>query len=177
MLKKLLPLALALLLLAACTSAPSPATTPPTDEVSSAPTGGTPETQPGYTFEAKGVAIRMGQPADQYVTALGDPTDKFEAPSCAFEGIDRIYYYSGFELYTFPKDGVDYVLSVSLTDDSVTTDKGIYLGCTLDDVTAAYTTNYTQNAEEYTYLLGDTKLSFILENGVVASITYRFAEV
>ena len=40
----------------------------------------------------------------------------FEAPSCAFDGIDKTYTYAGFELLTYPKDDKDYVSSVVLKD-------------------------------------------------------------
>jgi hypothetical protein len=61
---------------------------------------------------------------------------------------------------------------VSLLDDSVATDKGIYLGSTLDEVIAAYGNEYSAEGTSYVYRLGETKLTFIIEDDTVTSITY-----
>ncbi len=126
----------------------------------------------GYSFENDGVTIPMNVDAKPIVEELGDPVEYFEAASCAFQGLDKIYYYNGFELGTYPKDNKDYVSYVNLLDDSVSTDKGVYLGSTLDEVTAAYGKDYTAEGTSYVYRLGETKLTFIVEEDEVTSITY-----
>ena len=133
-----------------------------------------PELPVGFVFLVNGVTIRMGAPVIPVVQALGEPIDRFEAPSCAFDGIDRIYFYRGFELFTYPAGDEDFVLSVSLTDDSVTTTAGVYLGMTYEDMTAAHGDNYTQNLGQYTYTEGDSSLSFIIEDGGITAIIYNF---
>lgn len=129
-------------------------------------------TTEGFAFEANGVTIPMNVDVAPIIEALGEPVQYFEAASCAFQGLDKIYTYSGFEINTYPKDGKDFISSVYFLDDSVATDKGIYLGSTLEEVTAAYGEDFTQESGEYTYTLGQTSLSFILEEDAVASITY-----
>ena len=126
----------------------------------------------GFSFENNGVTIPMNVDAAPVVEALGEPVEYFEAASCAFQGLDKIYYYNGFELGTYPNGDKDYVSYVNLLDDSVATEKDIYLGSTLDEVTAAYGEDYTSEGSSYVYRLGETKLTFIIEDDAVTSITY-----
>ncbi|WBW98594.1 hypothetical protein [Oceanirhabdus sp. W0125-5] len=98
--------------------------------------------------------------------------DYFEAPSCAFEGMGKVYTYSGFELHTYEISGVDYVAGVIFLDDSVSTKEGIYLYSKLDEVLEAYGQNYTESNGLYTYKLDKHKISFLVENDEVVSIEY-----
>lgn len=126
----------------------------------------------GFSFENNEVSIPMNVDAAPIVETLGEPVEYFEAASCAFQGLDKIYYYNGFELGTYPNGDKDYVSYVNLLDDSVATDKGVYLGSTLEEVTAAYGNEYTVDGASYVYRLGETKLTFIMEEDAVTSITY-----
>ncbi|MDF2485095.1 MAG: hypothetical protein K0R46_1263 [Herbinix sp.] len=126
----------------------------------------------GYSFEYNDVTIPMNVDAAPIVEVLGEPVEYFEAASCAFQGLDKIYYYNGFELGTYPNAEKDFVSYVNLLDDSVTTEKGIYLGSTLDDIIAAYGDDYTAEGTSYVYRLGETKLTFIVEEDAVTAITY-----
>ncbi len=126
----------------------------------------------GFSFEYNDVKIPMNVDAAPIVTALGESVDYFEAASCAFQGLDKIYSYNGFELGTYPNGDKDYVSYVTLLDDSVSTDKGVYVGSALDEVTAAYGNEYTVEGSSYVYRLGESKLTFIVEEDVVAQVTY-----
>jgi hypothetical protein len=57
-------------------------------------------------------------------------------------------------------------------DDSVATDKGIYIGASLEEVIAAYGDGYTEESGEYIYTLGESTLNFLLEDDYVSAITY-----
>lgn len=126
----------------------------------------------GFVFETNGVKVPMNADSAPVIEALGESLNYLEAPSCAFQGIDKFYYYSGYELSTYPLDGKDYISSVDLKDDSVTTVEGIYIGSTLEDIVEAYGEDYTEESGVYTYTLGDTQLAFVIENNVAAAITY-----
>ena len=119
----------------------------------------------------------MGAPVSPVIEALYEPLNYFEAPSCAFDGVDRIYYYRGFELYTYPVGETDFISSVNLTDDSVTTPEGVYLGMTFDQMTSVYGENYSQNFGQYTYTQDDSSLSFLIEDGVIVVITYNYTNL
>ena len=127
----------------------------------------------GYVFEYNGTTIAMNEKAESILEDLGESIDYFEAESCAFEGLDKIYTYSGFELNTYEIDGVDYVASVLLLDDSVSTKEGIYLYSNLNDVLSTYGNNYTKNLGMYTYELNKSKISFLVEDDEVVSIEYN----
>ena len=129
----------------------------------------------GYVFEYDGVAIRLGEKAEPVVEALGRPLKApFEAPSCAFDGIDRTHFYKGFEMYTYPVGGEDYVASILFTDDSVFTVEKIRLGMSLEDVFEAYGDSYTEETGLYTYTAGSTSVSFLIEAGAVSSVMYNY---
>ncbi len=102
---------------------------------------------------------------------LGEPQKYFEAASCAFEGLDKTYTYSGFVIVTRPDGEEDYVNSIRLTDDSAATREGAYIGCTADYVSSIYGEGERTDTLLY-YEKGDTSLNFVLENGKVTSIEY-----
>ncbi|HOB20752.1 MAG TPA: hypothetical protein PK830_09300 [Candidatus Atribacteria bacterium] len=127
----------------------------------------------GYVFETGGAVIAMNAEVAPIVEKLGEPLEYFEAESCAFQGMEKIYTYSGFEIKTYEIDGVDCVLSVTLLDDSVKTKEGIYLSSSLTDVLEAYGDDYTEGFGLYTYTKGNSELSFLVENDEVVSIEYK----
>lgn len=130
------------------------------------------KTEAVFTFKLNGVEVPMDAPSADLVEKLG-AYSYFEAPSCAFQGLDKTYTYGGFTLYTYEVDKVDHVLSVVLTDDSVTTPEGVMIGSSLADVKAAYGENFTVNGGAYVYTMGKSALSFIVENDAVTSIEYK----
>lgn len=127
----------------------------------------------GYEFENNGINIAMNAKVAPILKRLGEASDYFEAKSCAFEGLDKIYTYNSFELYTYEMKEVDYVAAVIFLDDSISTKEGIYLGSTLDDVLAVYGDEYTEELGLYTYELDKAKISFIIEDDEVTSIEYK----
>ncbi len=61
-------------------------------------------------------------------------------------------------------------------DDSIATPEGIRLGSSLEDVTAAYGEDYTEEMGQYTYIKGETYLRFLISDGEVINITYGLKE-
>lgn len=132
------------------------------------------QTDGGYAFaagEANGCLVAVNDNMADVLAVLGEPLSYFEAASCAFEGMDKTYTYSGFVITTRPDGDQDYVNSIRLTDDSAVTPEGIYIGCPADDVTAAYGEgSRTENVIRY--IKGNSAMNFILEDGKVISIEY-----
>lgn len=124
-----------------------------------------------YVFQVKDTSISIDQNMTEVLDALGEANSYFEAASCAFEGLDKTYTYSGFVITTRPDGDEDYVNSILLTDDSVTTAEGIYIGSSETDVLAAYGQANVEN-DVIQYTLDNTTLNFILKDGVVISIEY-----
>ena len=104
---------------------------------------------------------------------LGEPVNYYEAPSCAFEGVDKIYTYASFQIDTYPIEGVDMLASIYFLDDLVKTPEGISLFMSEDDMIAAYGQPTTVNGTEYIYEKGDGTLRFIIDEGEIISIEYR----
>lgn len=166
---KIVSLALALCLLlalAACgETGDSEKTEPPSASGTSQATG--------YTFTFKGVEIAVDADLAPIVAALGEPTDYSEFDSCAFQGKDKTWIYGGVILRSYPEGDKDLVLSIELKDDSVSTPEGIYVGSSKDEVTAKYGAPASETDTAVTYVKGGCKLTFILADGKVSSITYQ----
>ena len=133
----------------------------------SAPTGGG-----AYVFQSGGSTVAIDQDMSEVLAALGEAKSYFEAESCAFEGLDKTYTYSGFVITTRPDGDKDFVNSIVLTDDSVTTPEGLYIGSTAADVTAAYGESGTSSETLLGYVKGGCVLNFILDGDKVISIEY-----
>lgn len=126
----------------------------------------------GYVFVTGGVTVEMDGDMAPVLAALGEPASYFEAASCAFEGLDKIYTYNGFEIDTYPARDTDLVSAVILKDDSVTTAEGICIGDSLEKLLAAYGEGNRENGM-LVYEKDDMKLCFILQDDSVISIEYR----
>ncbi len=127
----------------------------------------------GYLFAANGVSVAIDAEAGPITEQLGEPVSYFESESCAFEGLDKIYTYSGFELDTYPKGGKDYVSAVVLTDDTVSTPEGIAIGDSAEKVKEAYPGEYTEICSMLRYEKDGMTLSFVIQDEEVISIEYR----
>ncbi len=125
-----------------------------------------------YVFEYKGVKIAPDMNTNEFLSALGDPLHYYEVKSCAFEGMDKIYTYTSFEISTYPNGANDLVSSIYFKDDTVTTQEGAYLGMSKSDVLALYGSNYTESAGAYVYSKGGMELHFIFDGETLASIEY-----
>jgi len=127
----------------------------------------------GFIFESGDTKVVMNAETTDILESLGKETDYFEAESCAFKGIDKTYTYSGFRLYTYPVDEVDYVLSVEFMDDSVSTTEGLSIGDTKEKVIETYGEDYEDSESSIIYTKGKSQLKFILDSGeVISSIEY-----
>ncbi len=149
-----------------------------TSDTSGEGNNGENEAKSAYTFKvqsADSFEVKIDQDMSEVLKALGEPLKYFEAASCAFDGLDKTYTYNGFEITTRPDGDKDYVNSIILTDDSVTTAKGVYIGMKAEDVIAKYG-EATQSDTLISYKDGNTVLNFILKNGSVISIDYVPAE-
>ena len=151
----------------------TPAADAPADVVDpEEPAVDAPAQEGGYVFTADGVDIAMNAPVADILTALGEPKSYTERPSCAFEGLDKTYFFGSFYLETYPGADGDYVHCVWLVDDSVATAEGIYIGSSQQDVESAYGAEHFDGSNSYVMEQGDSTLTVILENGVVSSIQY-----
>ena len=161
--------------LAACgggeTAQTQPPTPQPTVQTSASVESQDPAIPEHYAFLAGDCTVSIGQDMAEVIAALGEPQSYFEAASCAFEGLDKTYTYPGFQIITRPDGDIDYVNSILLTDDSVTTPEGLYIGSSHADIIAVYGEG-ENTGSAIMYTKDDVTLSFILENDLVISIEY-----
>lgn len=127
-----------------------------------------------YVFNANGVEINVGGDANAVVSALGEAQNLVETPSCGGGAEpDREYTYAGFKFNTVNENGLNKIVKIVLTDDSVSTPEGISIGSSRDEVIAAYGESFTENASgTLTYTDGSTKLMIGIKNGAVSAIHY-----
>ncbi len=126
----------------------------------------------GYVFEYNGVKIGMDMEAAPIIAALGEADSYFEAPSCAFEGLDKTYSYGSFEIDTYEQDGKDYISTVFFCDDLIETPEGVCLFETKADMIKAYGEGFKEEFGMLVYEKDGMKLKFILEGDEITSIEY-----
>jgi len=132
-----------------------------------------PGAPPDFALKVGDFLIEMDQDVKLVLAALGEPLGEFEAPSCAFDGIDRIFGYSDIQIHTYPVGNSDNVHTISFLNDSVrTTEGGIRLGSGLQAVLDAYGDDYVLDSGMYTYTRGKTTLEFLVEDDTVVNVIY-----
>lgn len=131
------------------------------------------ETNNGYTYDLNGVSLSINAEMAPLVEQLGEPDFYFESESCAFQGLDKVYTYGSVEITTYPEDDVDYILTIALLDDTVTTPEGIYIGSTQEQVIETYGEAATTTDTSLIYTDDNgTILTFIISDGIVSYISY-----
>ena len=160
----------------AATSEPAPAPPEPDEAEDAAPAGDNePEAQPDFALLVGDFLIEMDQDVAYVLAALGEPLGEFEEPSCAFDGIDRVFAYSDIQIHTYPVGDSDHVHTVFFLSDLVrTTEGGIRLNSDLQAVLDVYGDDYEYDSGMYTFTRGLTTLEFLIRDGKVANIIYGF---
>lgn len=154
------------------TQTPAPQSSAPAAPSAAPAQSQAPAAPDSYVFLSGDFAISIDQDMAEVLAALGEPQSYFEAASCAFEGLDKIYTYPGFQITTRPDGDKDYVNSILLTDDSVTTPEGVYIGSPREDVLELYQASADGSDGSLMLTIGNTTLSFIFQDGKVLSIEY-----
>ena len=128
----------------------------------------------GYSFKIKDEEFFIGEDPTENVNRLEAQADSFAAPSCAMQGEDKIYTYSGFTLTAHgdSEAGPFKLTSILLTDDSVQTKEGLYIGQTRKEAEKLYGKK-KKKENEYIYKKGRMELSIIFEKDKIVSIEYR----
>lgn len=127
----------------------------------------------GYAFAYQNVVVEIDAEAAPIIEKLGEANSYFEAPSCAFEGIDKMYGYHSFEVDTYPLKDKDYISAIIFKDDTITTAEGVGIGDTIDKVTEIYGNDGSNEDGMLVFEKDKVKLCFIVQDNSVASIEYR----
>lgn len=136
-------------------------------------TGGTTQEETGFSFTYKEIQIPLAGDAALVVAALGEPKGYTEEASCAFDGLDKTYYYGSFYLTTCPMEEGDRVYSLWFADDTVSTEEGVRIGSSRADVEQAYGAEYFNGVNAFVVTRGNTKLTVVLTDGAVSSVLYE----
>ena len=121
-----------------------------------------------------GVTIAVGAPADKAVTSLGDWLSMNSSDSCGgFSGKDYIYTYNGFRMSTTPSKDGQIICKIELTDDSVKTPQGLYIGMSRADAEKAMKGFSSEKvSDNLVYTSGATKLQVVFRDDAVSGIVY-----
>lgn len=180
--KKLTLIVLAMMLVAmlcACGGAGDTDTTTaaPAGNTTEAPNNNaTPNTTPaGYLFTYNGVQFGVDIAADGVISKLGTQKDEpYTSESCAFGGEDTVYYFSSIQVSTNNELGYERIYSIYLEDDLVSTEEGVCVGSTADQVKTAYGEPGANSTDScLVYEKDGMTLSFNLTDGVVSTILYN----
>ena len=126
-----------------------------------------------FTFAYNDTKITLGAEAAPIIDALGEPRSYTEEPSCAFDGMDKTYYYGSFYLSTYPLAGKDYIYNLWFADDGVATEEGIRIGSSQSQVEAAYGKDCFNGTNSFVLTKGRSRLVILMEDGKVSSIRYE----
>jgi hypothetical protein len=165
---------------AAATTAPQVTEEPETEAAFNADSGEVVDTvKDGYYFDYNGTPVYLGDLMSNVLEALGTENEFYEAPSCAYDGMAKMYVYGGFELATYIRDAsdADRLYSITFFDDSVMTAEGAYIGQSFDDVAALYGDGYEEIPGAYLYSKDGAVLSFTVEDGEVTVSQYYVQDI
>lgn len=127
-----------------------------------------------YIFSYNGVDMKVNQDISEVLIALGEPLNYYEATSCAFEGLDKIYTYASFQIDTFPKGDKDIIACIYFRDDVIKTKEGVSLYMSKSDMINTYGEAAEVSGTAYIYRKGDGFLRFILNDAdEIISIEYQ----
>jgi len=125
-----------------------------------------------YSLTCRDARITMKAPASPVLEVLGEPVRYTEETSCAFDGLDKTYYYGSFYLTTYPDVDGDRISSLWFADDTMTTAEGIAIGNTRDEVERVYGREAFNGANAFILKQGESTLTVILTEDKVSGIRY-----
>lgn len=120
-------------------------------------------------FEANGVRFGIFDETEAVLEQLPAYRNTFTGETCAFDGADVYYYFSGFQIMANDIDGTSRITAITIADDTVKIPQGLFIGMPEADATAAFPAlrDADWNLEDGTALLSVT-----IADGAVASIVY-----
>ncbi len=134
-----------------------------------------------YSFVFDGVTITPGEKAKDVLAALSAHDPNVSAKGSCLDGADGEdvrYVYTGFYIETFRlSEGHEdeEIRWIVFTDDSVSTQRGIKIGSTLQEVKDEYGSG-VETDSLITYLTAGVHIRFSLRDRVVVGISYTVAE-
>lgn len=132
-----------------------------------------PEQSENFSYTYGETVIEMGADAQPVIEKMGEPGSYTEQPSCAFDGMDKTYYYGGFYMTTSPAKNGDRISSLWFADDSVQTEEGIRIGDSREKVEQAYGSDGFNGINAWILKKGDSCLTIVLNDDTVTTVLYE----
>ena len=129
-----------------------------------------------FTVKYGETQITLGGDAGDVLAALGEPTSTKPLGDCGGLGTQVEYTYKDIVLYTLKNSKGEIIDEIELRNDLVSTEKGISIGASENEVIKAYgeatqkESKYIRYTEKYNSEY--RSLIFTLENGEISSIAY-----
>lgn len=160
------------LCLVACGEAEPTVTTQPTQPTQTSPTTETqPDAQKGFGYAFGNVVLTPGESFD--AAALPEALSRFEAPSCAFQGVDITYSYENLEIVTYDEGKGEKLYSIYFLTPDAKTAEGLSISATRQDMITCYGQPTSEENGQCIYRRGDTELAVLFNGDTVISIEYR----
>lgn len=99
---------------------------------------------------------------------LGTPTEYNEAPSCNYDGLDKVYTYNGISLYTYPAEGKDLINEIEVNSADILYNATVGIGKTVAQVKAVLGEPDLIEGDTYIYNTDNSNVYFYFENGAVS---------
>lgn len=135
--------------------------------------GNAPEQEENFSFTYQNISITLGAEATSILEALGEPRSYTEEASCAFDGVDKTFYYGSFYLSTCPIDGKDCINTIWFADDTVATEDGIRIGASRTQVETICGKEAFDGKNSFVLSRGNSKLTILLEEDTVKGVRYE----
>lgn len=128
-----------------------------------------------YKFTYNGFDIVPGADAAPILKALGEPSEEpYQGASCAGQGLDTIYEYNGFTLFTHALNGDEYITGVEI-EDSLTDCGGLFVGDPVSKAKELYGEPKTEDDYGISYTDGATELD-VITDGIDTIILIRYRQ-
>ena len=109
---------------------------------------------------------------------LGDNYHYSEAMSCAYDGMDKIFSYEEYDVYTYPDGDIDRVSEISIYTADAATTKGLKVGDSVERMEELYGAGYVQRGITLVYEIPtqiegaqSASLFVVAQDGVIESIS------
>ena len=129
-----------------------------------------------YSFTYEKQQVKLGEEAKGALKKLGDYNSDKILTNCADDsGVDKVYIYDAFDVYTTKSGSKEIVNEITLKTSGASTEEGLKVGDTPERVKSLYS-SAKGSMGLYTVTLGDTSL--VIDCGFkddkVVSITYQY---
>ena len=125
-----------------------------------------------------GETFRCGEDVTGLLEKLGDDYNYSEAISCAYDGLDKAFSYSDFDIYTYPDGDIDRVSEITVYTADARTPKGLKVGDTVEEMERLYGKDYAEEGVTLVYEIPPKQenaegasLYVVVEDGIIQSIS------